>query len=410
MKTPGKWQFFLLNAKPEEGFTRDIAGNIVRLAALTIPFVLLFLVYNIVSIISQYSWEPSEYRQLVLHWSFCLLSATSLVVITILGRNIRRHAHRIVGLCALYCALACLWATLNVYFSFDQTSNISIYSAVLISVAALSYLRPYQSLVLFLSCQTIVLLLIASTHPSSMLLIRSIVSSTTITVLSMVISYARYSSARAVYSTHRAAVTKQKEIEDINRKLRILVHTDDLTGLYNRRFLDDFLPGIWNSAIDSATPLAFLMMDIDDFKKLNDCEGHQAGDRCIAKIAQVLAEATNRSRDYVLRYGGEEFVVIMTGVSLDEAVETAEQIRSSIEQLKMPNRGSALSPYITVSVGVYHAVPTQGCSFRQFFSRSDEAMYEAKRAGKNRVVTFYKSPDHPPGQYERVQMSQPPKG
>ncbi len=402
MKTPGKWQFFLLNTRPEEGFTRDIAGKIVRTLELSVPFVLVFVVLSITRLVSLRVFEQAEKQLVLVHWWYALLSAAVLVVAIILGRNVRRHAAKMISISVAYSILSCLWAVLCVYLSLNHTGNASVYYVTILTIASLSYLRPYVSLVLFLGSEALLLTLavMANAHPDGLL--EYAVCSTIVGAFAMMISYARYSSVRTVYSTHRAALAKQKEIEEINRKLRVLVHTDDLTGLYNRRFLDDFLPGIWNGAIDSRTPLAFLMLDIDDFKKLNDSDGHQAGDHCIVRIAQVLAEQTDRGRDYVLRYGGEEFVVIMAGVTLEQAIQTAEQIRAEVEALKIPNRASSLSAYVTVSTGVYHAVPGAGCSSRRFFSRADEAMYEAKRAGKNRVVAFCQSPEHPPGQYERV--------
>lgn len=404
MKTPGKWQFFLLNTRPEEGFTRDIASKIVRTLELSVPFVLAYVVYSITRLVSLRVFEQAEKQLVLVHWWYAILSATVLVVALILGRNVRRHATKLLTISITYSILSCLWAVLCVYLSFHRLDNTTVYYVAILTTASLSFLRPFLSLVLYLGSEALLLTLAvwAKVPPDS--LTEYAIVSTIITALSLIISYARYASARTVYSTHRAAVAKQKEIEEINRKLRVLVHTDDLTGLYNRRFLDDFLPGIWNGAIDSRTPLAFLMLDIDDFKKLNDSDGHQAGDRCIVRIAQVLAQQTDRGRDYVLRYGGEEFVVIMVGVTLEQAIETAERLRAEVEAQKIPNRASSLSASITISIGVYHAVPSTDCSSRRFFSRADEAMYEAKRAGKNRVVAFCQSPEHPPGQYERVQV------
>lgn len=392
MKTPGKRQLLLLSEKPSKGFCREIAGNIVRMMELTIPFVLIFLVYTMASLDT-----ASDHGSLILHLIFTALSMLVLAAVMLCGKDIRRYAPHIVGISALYSMLSCLWAALYSCLSPGTTDNAIIYPVVLVAVAALSYLRPHHSMVLFFCCGVLFLALNLPKAASPITITRCIIYALVITGLALIISYTRYSTARAVYLTHRAAITKQREIEEMNRKLRILVHTDDLTGLYNRRFLDDFLPGIWDSAVNSAYPLAFLMLDIDDFKRLNDCEGHQAGDRCIEQLAGVLTRTTDATRDYVLRYGGEEFVVVMQGVTPEQAMRTAEDIRGAVEALAIPNRGSMLSTIVTVSVGVYHAVPAGSCSSacQQFFSRSDEAMYEAKRTGKNRVVFYRPSPDHP---------------
>ncbi|MFA9379909.1 MAG: GGDEF domain-containing protein [Acetanaerobacterium sp.] len=405
MKSPVKSQFLLLNAKTSDGFTRNLAKKAVSVSKQIIPFILLFTFYNLFDILTSsfYTFDNiDDVVYLLLHFGLVFASVMTLFLLIILSKDYRRHASKIMFFLIIYCIAVCLWATFITLYSIKKVDSTVVYSATLLTIAALSLLKPYQSILLFSLNQALFLILFPVFQSAQKPFISFFINTTIMAVLAIIVSITRYTSAHEVYATHKAALMKQREIEEINRRLRVLVHTDDLTGLYNRRFLDDFLPDVWTIAVNGSTPLAVLMLDIDDFKKLNDYYGHQAGDKCLVRIAAVLTGAADLCCDYVMRYGGEEFAVIMPGASLEDALAVAEHIRFDTEALGIPNRGSALAPTITVSVGVYHAIPTVECSSKRFFSRADEAMYEAKMAGKNRVVAFSTSPEDPTGLYQHV--------
>ncbi|HHY40143.1 MAG TPA: diguanylate cyclase [Syntrophaceticus sp.] len=185
---------------------------------------------------------------------------------------------------------------------------------------------------------------------------------------------------------YREQIENQKaELEKVNKALQVLSLKDPLTDLWNRRHYDRTIQLEWNRSLRHKYPLALMMIDIDNFKAYNDCYGHKAGDECLVKVAQTTQEFFRRASDLVVRYGGEEFVVIMPGLGKDEAVNMAQLLRKAIEELHIPHKHSSVSPWVTVSIGVTSTIPDMKGSPQQLFLAVDKALYEAKAAGRNQV-------------------------
>jgi diguanylate cyclase (GGDEF)-like protein len=167
-------------------------------------------------------------------------------------------------------------------------------------------------------------------------------------------------------------------------ELSIIASTDALTGLSNRRALEARFLEEWRRAIRMQTPIGLLMVDADHFKLYNDSQGHQAGDQVLQSIAACIKRNIGRAGDVAARYGGEEFVVVLPGVDIAGALQVSEHIRHDVEALDIPH---ASNPdwRITVSIGVAVTVPTLNDSGSNLLKKADEALYKAKRAGRNRV-------------------------
>jgi diguanylate cyclase len=160
--------------------------------------------------------------------------------------------------------------------------------------------------------------------------------------------------------------------------------TDSLTGLFNRRKFDESLQDAAERSVQTGSPLCLLMTDIDHFKKFNDNYGHTIGDHVLALVARTVKECI-RSSDTAVRYGGEEFAVILPNVRISDAVRVAEQIRTAVASKRVVNRSKNITlGTITLSVGVARYVP--GESVGDLIKRADAGLYTAKRTGRNRVV------------------------
>ncbi len=170
------------------------------------------------------------------------------------------------------------------------------------------------------------------------------------------------------------------------RFLNELAERDGLTSLYNRRIFDDLMTRIWRQARREDATIEIIFIDIDYFKVYNDLYGHQAGDDCLKIVARTIARAAKRPFDFAARYGGEEFVLVLYGPPRDYARTLPERIRLDIADLAIPHEGSGIGNCVTVSVGVAHAQPVQGRSLTGAIQTADEALYEAKQSGRNRVV------------------------
>ena len=175
------------------------------------------------------------------------------------------------------------------------------------------------------------------------------------------------------------------ELNEANQKLHELSSVDGLTNVSNRRNFDEFYELQWRQAIREEKSLSVVMIDIDFFKKYNDNYGHQEGDEALKKIAAVLKKKPNRPGDIVARYGGEEFVALLSDTAVDGAVLVAENIRIAIEELKIKNMKSKTSSYITISAGVASIEPRREDKPSYLIAAADKALYDAKKAGRNRV-------------------------
>lgn len=189
----------------------------------------------------------------------------------------------------------------------------------------------------------------------------------------------------ALAASQQALLRSERQLRDVNAQLSELSIRDSLTGLYNRRRFDKTLETEWRRSLRTQRPLALLMIDVDCFKALNDCYGHQRGDECLREIARVLEEQPRRGHDVVARYGGEEFAVLLPGSDAHSAMYIAETIRICVEAQSMEHRDSLVSDCVTVSIGVCGRIPRVGETPGAMVYEADMALYTAKQMGRNRV-------------------------
>jgi len=186
-----------------------------------------------------------------------------------------------------------------------------------------------------------------------------------------------------------SSTTEISRLQQDLEQMRQEAMTDALTGIANRRRFDMVLSQSLEDAVSGSTPLSLIMIDIDHFKKFNDTHGHQMGDQVLKLLATVLSD-TVKGQDTPVRYGGEEFAIILPDTPLDGATSLANTIRERICRKRMVNRanGEDLGK-ITVSAGTttYHV----GESIEDFVARADEALYLAKRSGRDRVMASQKA-------------------
>lgn len=176
-----------------------------------------------------------------------------------------------------------------------------------------------------------------------------------------------------------------ESIEKLQEKLKETeraVYTDALTGVNNRRAFDERILEEMNKSLNGPKPCAMLLIDIDDFKKINDTHGHQIGDHALVHIANIIHNSIKHS-DFLARYGGEEFAVIFPNTRYANALPAAENIRRSVEEEEFTVRGEPLK--ITISIGVSEIQKHNVDTVRDLVHFADKALYEAKRLGKNKV-------------------------
>lgn len=175
-----------------------------------------------------------------------------------------------------------------------------------------------------------------------------------------------------------------RELQETNRRLEEQATNDALTGAKNRKFFDQRVQAEYRLSRRQQTPISLLMLDIDFFKKINDTYGHLAGDNVLVEFTKSIKALLRRPNDYVCRYGGEEFAVLLSNTDQKGALKVAELIRSKIEQLVITVESTTIN--VTVSIGVSTLIINDSVSNEQLFSSADKALYQAKERGRNQVV------------------------
>lgn len=199
----------------------------------------------------------------------------------------------------------------------------------------------------------------------------------------------------------QARVNTQLQLKRHGDQLRAMTKSDPLTGIANRRFLDEQLQLEWRRSMRNQSLLSVLMIDIDFFKAYNDHYGHIEGDACLRKVAETIQSTVNRAGELAARYGGEEFAALLPHTSPERATEVAEKICATIRELAIPHAKSTVSDRVTVSIGVAGGTPCfppdpnqpikehaagDPNSIEELFTWADDALYKAKQSGRNRVV------------------------
>lgn len=176
------------------------------------------------------------------------------------------------------------------------------------------------------------------------------------------------------------------ELNTANQALATLSRRDGLTGLFNRRFLDEYLDGQIALARRQKDVVALILLDVDHFKLYNDHYGHTGGDECLRQVAAALQACCQRPADMVARYGGEEFAVVLPDTDLDGALQVARAIREAVGNLKLAHATSPTAACVSISAGVAVIPADAGMSALQLLASADQALYDAKNLGRNRVA------------------------
>ena len=184
-------------------------------------------------------------------------------------------------------------------------------------------------------------------------------------------------------------ISERKKMEEelifLNKKLEIFSYQDDLTKIANRRMFDQTLHTEWTRAQRSQRSISLILLDIDHFKSYNDCYGHQQGDDCLTRVANILSKVTGRSKDMVARYGGDEFVLLLPDTNTQPAVKFAERCRNMVFEQQIKHEASNVSDVVTISVGVSTISPTVDAVPSSLIAAADRMLYQAKKYNRNRV-------------------------
>ncbi len=188
----------------------------------------------------------------------------------------------------------------------------------------------------------------------------------------------------------RARVRTHITLKQQSDRLRRLANRDGMTGVFNRRALDEILDVEFRRHMRVGAPLGLAMLDVDFFKAYNDCYGHLQGDDCLRHIASTIVSATRRPAESVCRYGGEEFMVVLPNCNAEQTLHYGNWLLEQIHRLALPHQRSELG-IVTISVGIASQIPSESDSVQELIKYCDEALYKAKHQGRDRVCVYQKN-------------------
>jgi diguanylate cyclase (GGDEF)-like protein len=207
-----------------------------------------------------------------------------------------------------------------------------------------------------------------------------------------VVLHAKIRAMQRLDEMRRRQVQTSSELLVANKQLEQIASQDGLTELANRRNFDVYLATELARARRSKQTVALVLCDVDFFKPYNDHYGHPAGDACLKRVAAALQSACRRPADLVARYGGEEFALVLPDTELNGAVQVAETARKAVEELKVAHEHSRAASHVSISAGVAAQLPGMTITAEQLIMAADEALYQAKHLGRNRVVVLQAKP------------------
>jgi len=191
--------------------------------------------------------------------------------------------------------------------------------------------------------------------------------------------------SRELIKSNQRLSIQTRELEKAKKELTLQAITDPLTELYNRRYFADIASKAFFNAMRYKQALAIIMLDIDEFKKINDMYGHQAGDQVITHCAQLLTEFSRKS-DTVARYGGEEFIILVPQTSLSEVQSLAQRIKQEVNNTGIVLKNGSVVTF-SISIGIAQIKKTQDHNIQDIIQRADQALYTAKQQGRNQIIT-----------------------
>lgn len=199
------------------------------------------------------------------------------------------------------------------------------------------------------------------------------------------LNWERETMARELGDLTTSLRDRNRQLRDARRQLTDLANVDELTGLGNRRLINRVLQDEINRACRNNGSLAVILLDVDYFKNYNDNYGHPAGDAVLKRLADLMQRATSRAGEMVGRYGGEEFILVLPGATVQSAVRTAERLKGLVNSEGIAHEKSQIGGIITVSQGVVSLMPDTELTPADIIKRADNALYKAKHEGRNRI-------------------------
>lgn len=371
--------FYSMTPEQEKGYTLACAERILRsngyFLLMIIGIQLYNLIYTLVYTGGKLRSESSRVYT-VFYAALLLVSVAGMILRSYFRKRLPDLAAWTVRLQILYGILLMVWGSCVTIYDQRVSDRISVYLIISLTVAMVVYFKPLQAAAVYGFFLAALYLALPTFQQAPKDNYGSNVNMVVMTLMSVLICTYRYASDRKHF-------LDQQIILEQNRRLADIAAHDALTRLRNRRFLEEEMDGLYRQCVDDGLVLTVMMIDIDHFKIYNDTYGHRQGDECLRRMAWRLEQELEEGAEYLIRYGGEEFLYVGPGVDGQMAAEKAGRFNKVIRELVIgPSDQDPRS--ITISIGICSRVPGDGESWTDYIEEADQALYRAKNSGRDR--------------------------
>lgn len=372
----------------ETGYNQSMVRSMYKPLLVVVILVVFLLLGLIVFCLYMLGMPDADERMggiLRIHLVFLAYTMLFVLLAVIARRKAFEHPKVYLAMCNSYAVGICVWSSvLSAYaYAYDPVFTAFIYVSLCLSLVSL--FKPWLAIVVFTSNFIFYNLLVALFVPAADVLLVNMLNSGLAAGLSMAIAIVMYRHRTRTYYANLIVVQQSQEIKKMNEKLQVLVHIDELTTLFNRRYFDDMLPKAIEEMVQEGKGVCAIMADIDHFKDYNDLYGHQAGDNALRRVAAIVRQTLPEKDTHIVRYGGEELFVLLPLENEMDGMETGEKVRKAIESEYIEHLASKRG-ILTISVGVAVCPPGQSCTLGRLVAGADEALYRAKAKGRNTVI------------------------
>ncbi|HEY5523765.1 MAG TPA: GGDEF domain-containing protein [Clostridium sp.] len=390
----------LIKNKLDKNFETELAKRNMVTAKIMMTFVIIFQVCDIMYTIFKKKniYTFPNYAYMTLYISLFIATAIILLVGIKLSKNIEINAKKILILSIIYSGLILIWGTGITLLDLRNSAQIIVYITVVIGITATIYIKPNIAIIILSMNYLILLALIIkidTIFPNYELVKIDhqglYINITIFTIIGIVVSIVRYINKCEDFRNRLIIVSQNRKLNEMNNELNRLngylgsiSKIDYLSKLNNRWCLDETMQEQLEICIENNTSLAVLMIDIDDFKKLNDSCGHEVGDNGIKMVSSIIKKYSEEFSLSSFRYGGEEFLILMPDFSEKDAYRVANDIRQDICRSEIKDTDINL----TVSGGLHCCTPSINEEYAEFIVKSDRALYKAKEKGKNFIEIY----------------------
>lgn len=383
----GKYLGFPYPPQYEAEYNRHLMRQMHKPLLVAVVATLLFVAWLVgVCVFWPDAIAPPAYIQglLVIHFSFMVFTIIVLLLVIGLRRQLFQYPGIHVALCNAYAIGVCLWGNvLSAYASY----SVAVYMAfitVTICVSMVSLFKPWLAVLVFTVHYFLYVFLtyrLATTTVSDLAM--RLFSAALVAALATIIAIAFYRFRTRTFYDRQLIAQHLEKIHQVNHQLQQLIHIDNLTGFFNRRFYDEALPARLDGLAQGGG-YCCIMLDIDFFKRYNDHYGHQAGDGCLRNVASFI-RGPLPDASFPVRYGGEEFMVLAQVASAKAALALAEAVRVAVEQAHIIHASSPFGK-VTLSCGLVFCPQHERPGLAALTRQADEALYRSKQSGRNRTT------------------------